>query len=60
MILSKRDRGLETRITVAYDEFMAPNLSRAELWRRSVRLATLQRRRRAAWGYQKEVELGLA
>ena len=63
--MTARDIKLETDIKVAYEEFLnitahgragsrnlAPNLTRAELWRRAKRLDTLQRRRRD--------ELGLA
>ena len=45
MILSERDRDLEARIRVAYDEFLHAD-GREEQYRCSERLVTLQRRRR--------------
>ncbi len=63
MKLSARDAALDARIKVAYEEFLnttahggagsrylAPKLTRAELWRRVKRLDTLQRRRRDELG----------
>ncbi|KKL49546.1 hypothetical protein LCGC14_2314440 [marine sediment metagenome] len=61
--MTQRDIDLESRIKVAYEEFLnitahsgagsryiAPKLTRAELWRRAKRLATLQSRRRDKLG----------
>ena len=61
--MTQRDIDLEGRIKVAYEEFLnttahggagsrylAPKLTRAELWRRVKRLDTLQRRRRDELG----------
>ena len=57
--MTQRDINLESRIKVAYEEFLnaaahgragsrylAPKLTPTELWLRAKRLSTLQRRRR--------------
>jgi len=61
--MTQRDIDLESRIKVAYEEFLniaahsgagsrylAPKLTRAEQWSRAKRLYTLQRRRRDELG----------